>query len=258
MRKIIIAGNWKMNKDLHDTKIFVEKLVHFAQGKDFGHCEIIVAPPFLFLDRLNGMCEASPIRLAAQNVNDNEQGAYTGEVSVAMLKSVGISYCIIGHSERRAYYHESNELINKKAHILRNHRIMPIICVGETLEQREANLTEQVVLEQMEKCFLDIDLEMDPSVVVAYEPVWAIGTGRTASPAQAQEVHGLIRSWLKEHYSEVVADRISILYGGSVKPDNFRELLEQPDVDGGLIGGASLDIDSYISMIQTACEYAAR
>ncbi|HNX01397.1 MAG TPA: triose-phosphate isomerase [Candidatus Cloacimonadota bacterium] len=258
MRKIIVAGNWKMNKDLHETKLFIEKLSHFSQGKDFGHCEIVIAPPFLFLDRANGMCEQTPIRLSAQNVNDNEQGAYTGEISAAMLKSVGISYCIIGHSERRAYYGETNEIINKKAQILRNHRIMPIICVGETLAQREADQTQAVVLEQLEKCFRDLDLEVDPNTVIAYEPVWAIGTGKTATPEQAQEVHALIRSFLKEHYSDVVAERISLLYGGSVKPDNFKELLEQNDIDGGLIGGASLDADSFISMIQTAHEYTER
>jgi triosephosphate isomerase (TIM) len=258
MRKIIVAGNWKMNKDLYETKIFVEKLSKFSQGRDFGHCEIVIAPSFLFLDRVQSMSDETPIRLAAQNVNDNEQGAFTGEVSASMLKSVGISYCIIGHSERRAYYHETNELINTKAQILRKHRIMPILCVGETLEQREADLTKSIVVNQLENCLKDLDLDLDPSLVIAYEPVWAIGTGKTATPEQAQEVHALIRSWLKEHYSEIVADRISILYGGSVKPDNFKELLEQVDIDGGLIGGASLDIDSYIHMIETACTYTAR
>jgi triosephosphate isomerase (TIM) len=258
MRKIIVAGNWKMNKDIYETNTFVEKLSNFSQGRDFGHCEIVIAPPYPFLDNVYFQTKETPIRLAAQNVNENEQGAYTGEVSAAMLKSVGISYCIVGHSERRAYYGETNELIYVKAEILRKHRIMPIICVGETLEQREAGQTESIVINQLNKCIKNLDLELDPSIVIAYEPVWAIGTGRTATPEQAQEVHALIRSWLEKHFSSTVSDRISILYGGSVKPDNFKELLEQPDIDGGLIGGASLDIESYILMIETACEYAAR
>ncbi len=258
MRKIIIAGNWKMNKDLHEANSFMERLSEFSQARDFGPCEIVVAPPYPFLNSIHFLTKDTPILLAAQNVNDKEQGAYTGEVSAAMLKTVGISYCIIGHSERRAYYGETNELIHLKAKILRKHRIMPIICVGETLEQREADLTESIVINQLDNCINDLDLELDPTIVIAYEPVWAIGTGKTATPEQAQEVHALIRSWLETQYSSMVADRISILYGGSVKPDNFRELLEKPDIDGGLIGGASLDIESYIVMIDIACEYTKR
>lgn len=194
--------------------------------------------------------------MGAQDVSSHKNGAYTGEVSAAQLRSLGIRYCIIGHSERRQYHAETDALIREKLLRLQENEIIPILCIGETLAQREQGSTKQVILSQLEGCFDEIEMPAGAEAVIAYEPVWAIGTGKTATASQAQEVHALIRDWLTSRFGSQTAQNIHILYGGSVKPDNIRELLAQKDIDGGLIGGAALQLDSYLAMLASALEFS--
>ena len=250
MKKVIVAGNWKMNKNFVDAENFLTDLSEFLDDKDLLNKEVIICPPSLYLELATDYADESQFRVGAQNVSNHDFGAYTGEVSAPMLSSIDCDYCIIGHSERRKYFNDTDDLVNAKLLTLQQNEIIPIICVGETLEEREAGITNDVVSGQLEGAFRNVKIEDD--IVIAYEPVWAIGTGKTATPVQAQEIHSLIRNWLIENFGREIAESLPILYGGSVKPDNFKELLAQPDIDGGLIGGASLDLEKFVSLIDIA------
>lgn len=247
MRKIIIAGNWKMNKTCTETKEFFNKLLPLVKGLDRN---VIVGVPFTSLQTAIELTKGSIVKIAAQNMNPNESGAYTGEVSPLMLNDLNVEYVILGHSERRAYYHESDEFINEKVKSALKHNIKPILCIGENLDQREQGITTDVVREQLLKDLKDLTKEEIVNVVIAYEPIWAIGTGKTATPEMAQEVHGFIRDLLTSLYSKEIANEVTIQYGGSMKPSNVSELLAKPDIDGGLIGGASLEAESFIKLIE--------
>ena len=244
MRRKIVAGNWK----LHGTRAFATQLVGelAATGAKPG-VELVVLPPMPYLGDLIEDFEGSAIAFGAQDVSSNEKGAYTGEVSAAMLVDVGARYGLVGHSERRQYHAESSELVARKFLAARNAGLTPILCVGETLEQREAGQTEQVIAAQLEPVLALAGVQAFEAAVVAYEPVWAIGTGRTASPAQAQAVHAFIRGVVSAH-DATIGDCLPLLYGGSVKPDNAAELFAQPDVDGGLVGGASLVAADFLAI----------
>ena len=244
MRRKIVAGNWK----LHGTRAFATQLVGelAAAGAKPG-VELVVLPPMPYLGDLIEDFEGSAIAFGAQDVSSNEKGAYTGEVSAAMLVDVGARYGLVGHSERRQYHAESSELVARKFLAARNAGLTPILCVGETLEQREAGQTEQVIAAQLEPVLALAGVQAFEAAVVAYEPVWAIGTGRTASPAQAQAVHAFIRGVVSAHDARI-GDCLPLLYGGSVKPDNAAELFAQPDVDGGLVGGASLVAADFLAI----------
>lgn len=247
MRKIIIAGNWKMNKTCTETKEFFNELLPLIKGLDRN---VIVGVPFTSLQTAVELTKGSIVKIAAQNMNPNESGAYTGEVSPLMLKDLNVEYVILGHSERRAYYNESDEFINEKVKSALKHNIKPILCIGENLEQREKGITTDVVKEQLLKDLKDLTKEEIVNVVIAYEPIWAIGTWKTATPEMAQEVHKFIRDLLTNLYSKEIADEVTIQYGGSMKPSNVVELLAQADIDGGLIGGASLEPESFKSLIE--------
>lgn len=248
MRKKIIAGNWKMYKDLHGT----EELINGLKAKlptSLNGNRVVICPPYTSLALAGSMLKDSAIGLGAQNMYWEEEGAFTGEVSPAMLKSVGCEYVILGHSERRQYFGETNEAVNRKAKKAIASGLTPIICVGELLEEREKGITEQVVSAQVRGCLKDIPESDAANLIMAYEPVWAIGTGKTATPQQAQDVHQFIRKLAGQIYDWPTAERIVIQYGGSVKPENAVELLKQPDIDGALVGGACLKADSFISII---------
>lgn len=212
---------------------------------------LVVCPPFPYLEMTGDYSNDSYFMVGAQNVNDNEKGAYTGEVSAEMLQSMELDYCIVGHSERRQYYHETNECVARKVSLLLQHELIPIVCVGEKLDEREANKHFDVIREQVEKGLFHLSDKDIRRVVIAYEPVWAIGTGKTATSDQAQEVHAFIRGLISKKYGDDVAQEISILYGGSCKPGNAKELFAKPDVDGGLIGGASLKADDFLAIAQS-------
>ena len=247
MRTQIVAGNWKMNCNLDES----QHLLNALKQKDFSEAdvEVIVAPPYTNLYAAHQTLKESPIKLSSQNINENENGAFTGEISPAMLKSVGVEYVIIGHSERRAIYNESDELLAKKVTTSIKHDLKIMFCIGEVLEQRKADKHFDVVKEQLEKGLFHLSASEMKDVVIAYEPVWAIGTGETASPEQAQEIHEYIRKVLADQYNQDVADQTSILYGGSVKPNNAKEIFAKKDVDGGLIGGASLDANNFAEIV---------
>ena len=248
MRRKIVAGNWK----LHGTRAFATQLVGelAAAGAKPG-VELIVLPPMPYLGDLIEDFEGSAIAFGAQDVSSNEKGAYTGEVSAAMLVDVGARYGLVGHSERRQYHAESSELVARKFLAAKNAGLVPILCVGETLEQREAGQTEEVIAAQLGPVLALVGVEAFEGAVVAYEPVWAIGTGRTASPEQAQAVHAFIRGEVAAH-DATIAGSLPILYGGSVKPGNAASLFEQADVDGGLIGGASLVAADFLAIATAA------
>ncbi len=247
MRTKIIAGNWKMNMTGAATLELIEAVKREVAGVD--KVEVVVCPPFTELKAAAAACAGSNVMLGAQNVHWADAGAFTGEISTIMLQSVGVKYVIIGHSERRQYFGETDETVNKRTKAALAAGLIPIVCVGETLEERDAGRMESVVVRQV-KSGLD-DLGADASkIVIAYEPVWAIGTGRTATPAQAQEVHALIRRTLCEIVGGDAANGIRIQYGGSMKPENAKELLSQPDIDGGLIGGASLKAESFAAIVK--------
>ena len=254
MRKIVIAGNWKMYKDLEDVRAFCKAIASSLKTIDLGKILPILAPAYPFLALMQRELSDTPVQVAAQDVSAHAEGAFTGEVSAAMLSSLGLEYSIVGHSERRAMHNESNEIVREKLLLLMDNSVKPILCVGETLEQRDADDTKKVILEQLDGCLRNVSLYNADDIMIAYEPVWAIGTGRTATGEQAQEVHRIIRTWLMHSYNEALADEIPILYGGSVKPDNIAGLLAMPDIDGGLIGGASLKADQYLQMINIALE----
>ena len=251
MRTMIIAGNWKMYKDLHETKELVTAL-KAAMPSLPGSVQSVLCPPFTSLALAGELLKGSPFSLGAQNMSQHDEGAYTGEVSAKMLKATGCTFVILGHSERRQYFGETNELINAKARKALAAGLRPIICVGETLAEREAGVMAQVITTQIKGVLAGITPHEMPTCVIAYEPVWAIGTGRTATPEQAQEVHQLIRKLIAQHYDWALAERITIQYGGSVKPDNAAEILAQNDVDGALVGGACLKADSFSAIIKAA------
>jgi triosephosphate isomerase len=257
MRKIYIAGNWKMNKDASSTDEFCQGLRENLQSHQEERVVPLIAPVYPFLAQAKSFLVGSPACVAAQDVSAHAEGAYTGEVSAQQLSSLSLSHCIIGHSERRQYHQESDALIREKLLQLQLNGIIPILCVGETLPQREAGQTGKVVLEQLSGCLDQVEIRSGAELLIAYEPVWAIGTGRTATAEQAQEVHALIRSWLEGTFGKTIAESAHILYGGSVKPDNIEELLTQADVDGGLIGGASLNLKDFCRMIDIAVELIA-
>jgi triosephosphate isomerase len=249
-RKTMIAGNWKMNLNLDESSILVKTIAgSMGEPEDI---EVLVAPPFTSLSVVRDAIGDARIFLAAQNMHWETSGAYTGEVSGKMLVEAGCTHVILGHSERRIHFKESSELIDRKVMSAVSAGLTPITCIGETLEEREAGHAFEVIKKQLDaslQSFRD-DGIMPSSTILAYEPVWAIGTGQTATPEQAQEVHHFIRKWIEENFDQDTAELVRILYGGSVKPDNAADLMSRPDIDGALIGGASLKADSFISIIR--------
>jgi triosephosphate isomerase (TIM) len=248
MRKPVIAGNWKMYKLLGEAVETALALKPLAANAN--HCEVIIAPVFTTLKTVADRLEGSNIRVAAQNCSaEIKQGAHTGEVSVEMIKDVGASHVIIGHSERRQFYGETDESVNKKTKAALHFNLTAIVCVGEMLIEREAGKAQDVVKTQLVGALEGLTVSDMERIIIAYEPVWAIGTGVTATPEQAQEMHGFIRQILTETLSEETAQTVRILYGGSVKPENIRELMKQADIDGALVGGASLEADSFAKIV---------
>lgn len=247
MRKKIVAGNWKMNLDAQEAHQLVEELK--AQLKT-TEVEVIIIPPFVHLGAVQKSIQASSIQLGAQNVHAQKEGAYTGEVSAKMLKSVGASYALVGHSERRVYQNETKKELQDKIARLFEEDICPIFCVGEHLEERKNNQHFERVAEQL-SVIKEMSAKEAQSCIIAYEPVWAIGTGETASSAQAEEMHAFIRQQLENDHGKEIAESISILYGGSCKPNNAKELFAMPNVDGGLIGGASLAAGDFVAIVNS-------
>ena len=248
MRTPIIAGNWKMNKTVDES---IELTNAIKRGLyDIDALEIVLCPPFTSLSDVNEMLLDSNIKLGAQNCYWLNEGAYTGEITPKMLKTVGCKYVIIGHSERRAMFNETNETVNKKVLLALKEGLNPIMCVGERLEERENNKTFDVVKDHLEGGLKNVKAENMENLVIAYEPVWAIGTGKTATPKQAEEVHKFIRGLLNKMYGKSVSDLVRIQYGGSVKPQNIESIMAEADVDGVLIGGASLKSDSFIEIVK--------
>jgi len=250
IRRKLIAGNWKMNKTSADAVALVRDIVA-AVGKG-NEVEVLVCPPFTSLESVAKVLEGSVVKLGAQNMHPEPSGAYTGEISAGMLRSIFASYVILGHSERRTYFKETDAFINQKVLAALKSQLKPVLCVGETLKEREAGTTLAVVQTQIEQGLQGVGKDVATNLVLAYEPVWAIGTGKVATTAQAQEVHEYIRGLLTKLFGEAVSQRIRILYGGSMKPANAPELLAQKDIDGGLIGGASLEARSFLELIQAA------
>ncbi|MDO4190873.1 MAG: triose-phosphate isomerase [Bacteroidales bacterium] len=248
MRKTMVAGNWKMNKTLQDGIALVSELKALLADTT-PKCEVVIGTPFIHLATVAEMVKGTPIKVAAENCADKASGAYTGEVSAEMVKSTGAEYCIIGHSERRAYYHETPEILREKVLLALANGLKPIFCIGEVKEQREANQQNEVVKAQLEGSVFNLSAEEFANVTLAYEPVWAIGTGLTATPAQAEEIHAFVRSLVANRYGKELADNTTILYGGSCNAKNAAELFAQPDVDGGLIGGASLKAPDFKAII---------
>jgi triosephosphate isomerase len=247
MRKNIVAGNWKMNMDLNQSLSLAKDIV--AKVADSSGVDVIVAPTFPNLYPVFEIIKDTKVKLSAQNAHFETSGAFTGEVSTEMLQSVGVETVIIGHSERRSIFGESHELLAKKSSKVVTSGMQLMFCFGEVLEDRKAEKHFEVVKTQLEDSVFHLSAEEFKNVVLAYEPVWAIGTGETASPEQAQEMHAFIRNLLKNKYGEETAEDTSILYGGSVKPNNAKEIFSKPDVDGGLIGGASLKADDFVSIV---------
>jgi triosephosphate isomerase len=254
MRKPIVAGNWKMNNTLAESRALTAGIVEAVASHDAP--DIVIAPTAISLAGVGELLGDSNVELAAQNMHWAAGGAYTGEVSAAMIKDAGCTWVILGHSERRQYFGESDEGVNHKAHVALGADLTPIICVGETLEEREAERTVQKIELQVRAALAGIDQADASRVVIAYEPIWAIGTGKTASAEQAQEIHLAIRNIVADIYGRQIADQMRILYGGSVKPGNIAELIAQPDLDGALIGGASLRTDSFAEIAQVVDDYA--
>ena len=246
----LIAGNWKMNLTLLEAASLVKPIREGIQ--DLDGVDVLVAPPFTTLSAVKGIIGNAKILLAAQNMHWDQSGAYTGEISPLMLLEAGCTHVILGHSERRIHFQETDAMIDMKANAAVQLGLIPIICIGETLQEREADQTFEVVRKQLEGSlqFFRDDKTLPSSTILDYEPVWAIGTGRTATPVQAQEVHRFVREWIDETFSRETADLIRILYGGSVKPDNVKDLMSMTDIDGALVGGASLKADSFISLIR--------
>lgn len=248
MRKNIVAGNWKMNNDIHQTYNLLEEII---SKKPNTNTEIIVAPSFISLPLATEKVKGTGIKVAAQNAHQNENGAFTGEVSIPMLKSIGIETVILGHSERRAYFGETNALLAEKINTALKHNFTVIYCFGEELSDRKSDTHFHVVEQQVKEALFHLKTEQWKNIVLAYEPVWAIGTGETATPEQAQEMHAFVRQTIASEYGSTLANKVSILYGGSVKADNAKEIFANPDVDGGLIGGASLKADDFLKIVDS-------
>lgn len=250
MRKKIIAGNWKMNKTADEAMALTSEIVNIYNAEVNSDTGVIIIPPYVHLSVVNNLLKGSKVALGAQDCSAHESGAYTGEVSTAMIKSYGAEYVIVGHSERRQYHNETNDLLAKKVDAVLKEGLTPIYCCGETLEQREAGKHFDVNASQISEGLFHLSADDFSKVVVAYEPVWAIGTGVTASSDQAQEVHAHIRKTIADKYGDAIAQNTTIQYGGSVKPNNAQELFSQPDIDGGLIGGAALKARDFIDIIK--------
>lgn len=248
MRRPVIAGNWKMFKLVGDAVATVTALKPLVANAT--HCDIVVAPSYLSIKSVADRLEGSHIHVAAQDLSsETKHGAHTGEVCGDMLRDAGCSHVIIGHSERRALYGDSDPIIHRKVRAALHFGLIPILCCGETLSEREAGREVAVVEGQLQEDLADLTAQEMVGTILAYEPVWAIGTGKTASPAQAQEMHQSIRHWLAQRFDSATANAVRILYGGSVKPDNISDLMEQPDIDGALVGGASLEADSFSRLV---------
>ncbi len=248
MRRHMIAGNWKMYKTPQEARVLADRICEVCG--DNKHIDIVICPTYVSLLPVYESINSSQIRLGAQNLYFEDEGAFTGEISAPMLKEIGCKYVIVGHSERRTIFGETDELINSKVKACFNWQLVPIICVGETLQERENGETGEVIKKQVAGVLEGVTEEQLLRAVIAYEPVWAIGTGKTATPEQANDVHRLIRNMIRDRYSEKAASLIRILYGGSVKPDNAKGLMNQEDIDGALVGGASLDANSFAEIVE--------
>lgn len=248
MRTKMVAGNWKMNKNLQEGIALAKELVEALKNQE-PKCAVVIGTPFIHLASVSEVIKGSVIKLAAENCADKEKGAYTGEVSAEMVRSTGAEYCILGHSERRAYYHEDCDILREKVLLALKNDLKPIFCIGEVKEERESGKQNEVVKAQLEGSVFNLSAEDFGKITLAYEPVWAIGTGLTATPEQAQDMHAFIRSLIAEKYGKQVADDTTILYGGSCNAKNAAELFANPDVDGGLIGGASLKAPDFCAII---------
>lgn len=248
MRRPIFGGNWKMHKTLREAVDTVEQLI--KEVEHLNEVEVVICPPFTALSAVGELVKGTGIALGAQNMHEEEKGAYTGEVSPSMLLDVGCEYVILGHSERRHCFGEKDNEINRKVKAALSFGLIPILCVGERLEERKAGEARKIVEAQLEKCLEGVNLENGERLVIAYEPVWAIGTGETATPEQAQEMHRFVRDILMELLGKEIALSIRIQYGGSVKPENIKGLMRQSDIDGALVGGASLDASSFARIIR--------
>lgn len=249
MAKYIVAGNWKMNKLPSETYDFVKSVAAATQN---ANCEVVCCTPYVCLSKAVEAASGTHVKIGAENLHFEDKGAFTGEVSADMLKDLGVTYVIIGHSERRQYNAETDETVNLKTKKALEKGLIPIVCVGESLEQREAGITMDLISIQIKKAFSGISEDDAKKVVIAYEPIWAIGTGKTATSEQAEDVCGGIRKILAALYSKACADEITIQYGGSMKPSNAKELMEKPDIDGGLIGGASLVSEDFAAIVAAA------
>ncbi len=247
MRTQIVAGNWKMNKNFAEAEELIGAIASEMEDKQLK-CEVVLCPPALYLEMASDYADESDFFVGAQNVSEHDEGAYTGEVSAAMLNSVDVDFCIVGHSERRKYFHEDNYMLANKVNRLLDHEIITIYCCGEVLEEREKNIHFDIVEQQIKESLFHLSEDEFSNIVLAYEPVWAIGTGVTATPAQAQEMHAFIRKVIKNKYGEEAAESTTILYGGSCNAANAKELFSQADVDGGLIGGASLKAEDFLTI----------
>jgi triosephosphate isomerase len=251
MRKKIIAGNWKMNKSFEEGMALVTEVTGMVKDEYQGSAHVVIIPPFVHINAVSRMvADSGNVFSGAQNCSNHDSGAYTGEVSAGMIKSCGAEYVIIGHSERRQYFNETNDWLARKVDAVLKNDLTAIYCCGETLEERESNTHFDVLKKQVSEGLFHLTAEQFANVVIAYEPVWAIGTGKTASTAQAQEVHAFIRGLVREHYNNEVADNLTIQYGGSVKADNAVELFSAPDIDGALVGGAALQSRSCVDIVK--------
>ena len=252
MRKKLIAGNWKMNTTSDTSVALLTGLVDGLSDETLEKVDVVVCPPFTSLAKANEVIKNKKIGIGAQNIHQKDEGAYTGEISAPMVKSLNCAYVILGHSERRQYFGETNHLINAKIKNALKHELKPILCVGETLEERENNVHMKIVDDQVTLCLKELTKDDMKNVIIAYEPVWAIGTGKTATPDMANEMHLIIREALENIFGKETSDATRILYGGSMNDKNSAELLAKPDIDGGLIGGAALKADSFIKIIENA------
>ena len=250
MRKKIVAGNWKMNLEFAEAEELAATVAEQLEGQALD-CEVVICPPALYLEMATDFAEESVLKVGAQNVSSHDSGAFTGEISASMLASVDVKYCIVGHSERRKYFHEDNVLLAQKVDRLLDYGRSPVYCCGEVLEEREKENHFKIVEQQITDGLFHLNEDEFSNVVIAYEPVWAIGTGRTASPAQAQEMHAFIRQLIAKKYGEYLSEETTLLYGGSCNAKNAKELFSQTDVDGGLIGGASLKAEEFVTIIKS-------
>jgi triosephosphate isomerase (TIM) len=248
MRKKIVAGNWKMNKTLSEGMILINEIKETANHEE---CLVIVAPPFTHLATFSEILKNSNIKLAAQNCAQWENGAFTGEISSSMIASLGAEFVIIGHSERRQFFNETNEILAEKIKLVLKNKLYPLFCCGESMQEREADKHFKTVEDQLKQSLFHLAADAFSKVIIAYEPIWAIGSGKTATSEQAQQMHQHIRSVIRKHYDDAIAENTSILYGGSCNPSNSKELFAQKDIDGGLIGGASLNLVDFNAIINS-------